>query len=370
MNVTIVGGGSAGWMAAAYLVKKTDWRIKVIQSQDIPIIGVGESTLPSMYDFILECGLTENDLFEGCDAVRKYTIKHKNWHGDHWFHHFCFDEVEHDEQMRWMENYELPTKKWRHAYHVDANKLGIMLRDRVALPLGVELETKTLESINEIEADLIIDCTGFNKLFPEKSWIKTRLKNNCAIVAPSYDKELKYYTETTAMSAGWMWNIYLQHRIGNGYVFSSQHQSVDDARKEFIESCPYNLELDKMRVIHWESKYTPEPWKDNILSIGLSAGFLEPLEAQAIWLIQYQIEMLVKLHGRRNAERIYNKQFVNVVKHIEDFLDLHYTATSKDSNYWRNEVKEVKIVEKPFSIFDAYSFRCLAKGYGLNYSYG
>jgi len=364
-TICIVGGGTAGWMTAAYLSKKTDWNITLIQSQDIPIIGVGESTLPSMYDFIQECGLTEQDLFDNCDAVRKYTIKHKNWYGESWFHHFCFDEVEHDEQMRWMENYELPTKKWRHAYHIDANKFGIMLRDKVALPNGVKLETRTLETIDDLQADLIINCTGFNKLFPEKEYVKTRLKNNCAVVAPSYDKELKYYTETTAMSNGWMWNIYLQNRIGNGYVFSTEHQTVEDAKREFIETCPYNLELDKMRVVHWESKYCLTPYQDNILSIGLSAGFIEPLEAQAIWLIQYQIEMLVRLYGKKD---VYNRQWVKVVKHIEDFLALHYEATSKDTSYWQNKVKKIEIKKKPFTIFDEYSFRCLANGYALPYT--
>jgi tryptophan halogenase len=365
MNIIIVGGGTAGWMTASYLSKKTDWDITVIQSQDIPIIGVGESTLPSMYDFIHDCGLTEQDLFDNCDAVRKYTIKHKNWHGESWFHHFCFDEAEHDEQMRWMENYELPDKKWRHAYHIDANKFGIMLRDKVALPNGVKLETRTLDTIDDLQADLIINCTGFNKLFPKREMVSTRLKNNCAVVAPSYDKELKYYTETTAMSNGWMWNIYLQNRIGNGYVFSTEHQTVEDAKREFIEKCPYTLELDKMRVLHWESKYCPTPYQDNILNIGLSAGFIEPLEAQAIWLIQYQIEMLVKLYGK---QKVYNRQYVKVVKHIEDFLALHYEATSKNTPYWQNQVKEIEIKKKPFTIFDEYSFRCLANGYALPYT--
>ena len=120
MKITIVGGGTAGWMTASYLAKNTDWNITVIQSEDIPIIGVGESTLPSMYDLITELGLTEQDLFDHCDAVRKYTICHKDWHNKEWWHHFCFDESEHREQIEWMRNYTKPTKKWRHAYHGDA----------------------------------------------------------------------------------------------------------------------------------------------------------------------------------------------------------------------------------------------------------
>lgn len=365
MKICIVGGGTAGWMTAAYLSKKTDWNITLIQSQDIPIIGVGESTLPSVYDFITELGLTEQDLFDHCDAVRKYTICHKDWHNKEWWHHFCFDESEHREQIEWMRNYTKPTKKWRHAYHVDANKFGIMLRDKVALPNGVELINKTLDTIDDLDADLIINCAGFTDLFPTKEMIKTNLKNNCAIVAPSYDKMVKYYTETTALSNGWMWNIYLQNRIGNGYVFSKDHQSVESAKAEFIEKCPHKLELDKLRVIEWESQYCPNPYEGNILNIGLSAGFIEPLEAQAIWLIQYQVEMLVRLV---NKPSVYNKQWLNVVKHVEEFLELHYTATSKDTDYWKNEMKEIVIKKKPFTIFDQYSYRSLARGYALPYN--
>ncbi len=367
MKVVIVGGGTAGWMTASYLAKKTDWKITVIQSEEIPPIGVGESTLPSMYDFITELGLTEQDLFDRCDAVRKYTICHRDWnnYNTQWWHHFCFDESEHKEQIEWMRDYTKPTKKWRHAYHIDANKFGIMLKDKVALPNGVEVINKTLSSIDSSEADLIINCAGFSNLFPKKEMIKTNLKNNCAIVCPSYDKVIKYYTETTALSNGWMWNIYLQNRIGNGYVFSKEHQSVRSAKAEFIEKCPHKLELEQLRVIEWESQYCENPYEGNILNIGLSAGFIEPLEAQAIWLIQYQIEMLVKLVGKQD---VYNKAWLNVVKHIEQFLELHYTATSKQSSYWENKVKEVVIKKKPFTIFDQYSYRCLARGYVLPYT--
>lgn len=368
MKIVIVGGGTAGWMTAAYLSSNTDWDITVIQSADIPIIGVGESTLPSIYDFITKCGLSEQDLFNNCDAIRKYTIKHKNWHDEDWYHHFCFNESEHDEQMYWMKRYEFPTKKWRHAYHVDANKFSIMLRDKVAVPNGVKNIIATLKNINEIKADYIINCAGFSDLFSKKIYIKSRLKNNCAIVAPSYDKIVKYYTETTALSAGWMWNIYLQNRIGNGYVFSTSHQSIQDAKSEFINTCPYNLDLEKLRILHWESQYCTNPWENNVINIGLSAGFLEPLEASAIWTIQYAIEMLVKLQFKDNADRIFNKQWTNVIKHIEEFLLLHYDATNKNSQYWKNEINEVKIIRKEFTIFDEYSFKCLANGYALPYS--
>ena len=369
LRVVIVGGGTAGWMTAAYLCKKTDWDLTIIQSEDIPVIGVGESTLPSIYTFITELGLTEQDLFDDCDAVRKYTICHKNWHHAPWWHHFCSDESQHSEQLQWMDNYELPDKKWRHSYHIDANKFSTMLRDKVAIPSGVKIQQRTLQTVDDIEADYIIDCTGFNRLFPEKKYVKTRLKNNRAIVAPSYDRVVKYYTETTAMDAGWMWNIYLQNRIGNGYVFSDSYQSVRDAKREFIEKCPYNLEVEEMRVLDWESKYCPVPWSGKTISIGLSAGFIEPLEATSIWLIQYQIEMLVRLNFKDRAQDVFNKRWSTVMKQAEDFLHLHYTAvssTKRSTDYWKqyDEIDRI-IISESESLFKNYSYRCLANGYDM-----
>ena len=349
MKVSIVGGGTAGWMTAAYLSSKTDWSIEVIASQDIPIIGVGESTLPSLHNFITECGLTEKDLETDCNTVRKFTIHHKNWtvNGESWWH-----DLEHG-----------------HAYHVDANRFGIMLRDRVALPNGVVYTKKTLNSIDEVKADYIIDCSGFSDLFPKHNYIKSSIINNKAVVGPSYDNMVKTYTETTALSAGWMWNIFLQNRIGNGYVYSDKFISDGEAKDEFLKACPYTLDIEKIRTISWESKYTSTPWRGNIISVGLSAGFLEPLEAQAIWLIQYQIEMIARLAFKKDSNKIFNRQWCKIVDHIEKFILLHYTASDrKDTPYWQywNDVKSVSVPNTSFEIFGKHSYTQLAKGYNLD----
>ena len=371
MNVTIVGGGTAGWMTAAYLSKKTDWNITVIASDDIPIIGVGESTLPSLYDFVQECGLTEQDLFEHATAVRKYTIRHLDWNknGD-WYHHFCFNETEHYEQLYWMLKYEKPDTKWRHAYHIDAFKFGALLRDKVAIPNGVKVEKRTIDSIDDIQSDLIIDCTGFNKLTKPTNWIDSALPNNSAVVCPSNQIINKPYTQTTALSSGWMWTIALKTRTSNAYVFSDKHITYEKAKEEFIETCPYKLDLDKLRYLSWKGGYTTTPWRDNILNIGLSAGFFEPLESQAIWATQYQIEMLVRLAGDKTKQGIYNRQWVTMMKHIERYLLAHYTASSrKDNDYWKqfDDILIVTPSNEKFKIFDEYSYRCLANGYALPY---
>jgi flavin-dependent dehydrogenase len=373
MNIIIVGGGTAGWMTASYLSKKTDWDITVIQSQDIPIVGVGESTLPSLYDFIQECGLTEDDLFEHSTAIRKYTIRHKDWspQGD-WFHHFCFDESEEAEQNQWMKDLVCPNKKWRHAYHIDAFKFGAMLRDKVALPNGVKIEQRTINSVKSLQADLIIDCTGFNRLTKPTNWVNSVLPNNRAVICPSNEVINKPYTQTTALSAGWMWTIALKTRTSNAYVFSDNYITDEQAKEEFINSCPYTLDLDKLRFLSWTGGYTTTPWRDNVLNIGLSAGFFEPLESQAIWATQYQVEMLVRLAGDKTKQAVYNKQWVTMMKHIERYLLAHYTAnTRRDNKYWKqfDMLTEVTPSKEKFTIFGEYSYRCLANGYALPYTY-
>ena len=371
-NICIVGGGTAGWMTAAYLSKKTDWNITLIQSQDIPIIGVGESTLPSLYNFIQECGLTEEDLFEHSTAIRKYTIRHKDWNTDgDWYHHFCFNESEEAEQEQWMKHNIRPTKNWRHAYHIDAFKFGAMLRDKVAIPNGVTVENKTINSIDELDADLIIDCTGFNKLTKPTNWVNSVLPNNRAVICPSNEVINKPYTQTTALSAGWMWTIALKTRTSNAYVFSDKHLTDEQAKDEFINSCPYTLDLDKLRFLSWTGGYTTTPWRNNVLNIGLSAGFFEPLESQAIWATQYQVEMLVRLAGDKTKQRVYNKQWVTMMKHIERYLLAHYTAnTRRDNDYWKqfDILSNITPSKEKFTIFGEYSYRCLANGYALPYT--
>ena len=179
-HILVVGGGGAGWMTAAYLVTKTNCKVTLVESSAVPIIGVGESTIPSISDFMEDVGFTEQDLFDSCSAIRKYTIQHNGWKdgSDSWWHHFCFDESEHNEQINWLKNKTMPNKKWRHAYHLDATKLGIALRDRICIPKGVvhivddiiEVHhddtgvTCIVGKLNKYTADLYIDCTGFKSL--------------------------------------------------------------------------------------------------------------------------------------------------------------------------------------------------------------
>jgi len=390
MKILILGGGSAGWMTAAYLSRNTDHNITLIENLNYPTIGVGESTIPSINDFIESVGITENDLVEHCSAIRKYTIQHNNWNGvDTWWHHFCFNENEHQEQLEWMQANSLPNKKWRHAYHLDATKLGLLLRDKVALPSGV---THILEDIVDVEmsydnvgavvgnknkytADLYIDCTGFKALLGNRVGIKSKnhpeLTNNYALCGPGdFVEPLVNYTQTYAMDYGWRWRVCIANRTGNGYVFNRDLISIEDARKEFISKTP-GLIADKIFEIPIRNSYNTEPWKKNVVSIGLSCGFLEPLEATGLFLIHGPLKLLVKLLNDSDGPKKYNSIWCKLYNHLADFLSLHFTTSCLDHTaYWKSisKISYITMPEKNQPLFDQYSYRQLANARGLSYS--
>jgi tryptophan halogenase len=387
-TILIVGGGSAGWMVASYLSTQTNCKITLVESANVPIIGVGESTIPSINDFIESVGLTEQDLFDGCSAVRKYTIQHNNWNGDDssWWHHFCFDEDQHQEQMSWMQAQQLPDKKWRHAYHLDATKLGILLRDRVAVPRGV---THIYDDVIEVKhdhqgvtavvgkqasytADLYIDCTGFRSLLRKPLGVEylqhPGLINNYALAGPGEFAEPRVnYTQTYAMDHGWRWRVCIQHRTGNGYAFNKDLISIDQAREEFIKKTP-GLIQDKIFEVPMFNSFNPEPWKHNVVALGLSCGFLEPLEATGLFLVHAPLKLLARLLDDTNSAEKYNRVWRKMYNHIADFLSMHFTTSRLDhTEYWRSipKITQVELPVKGQILFDQYSYRQLAQGRGL-----
>lgn len=392
-KILIVGGGSAGWMSAAFFAAKKKYQVTLIESANVPIIGVGESTIPSIVDFLETIGVTEQDLFDHCSAVRKYSIQHNNWNGknDTWWHHFCFDESEHEEQIQWMNNYTIPDKKWRWAYHLDAVKLGAVIRDKSAIPNGVihvvddvihvETSNKGVEYVECVNgkhtADLYIDCTGFKALLREKLGVEYNhhpsIVNNYAVCGPGEYAEGEAplpYTQTFRMECGWRWRISLQHRTGNGYVFNSNNLSIEDAKNEFIAKTPGLLQ-DKIFVVPFRNGYNPKPWKKNVVCLGLSSGFLEPLEATGLFLAHGPAQLIDQLIDDTMGSAKYNKIWSKLYKHVADFLSLHYQSSEVENNdYWKqfNKVDTVTLPKITQPIFNQYSYRNLARARGLSYS--
>ena len=392
-TVLIVGGGSAGWMSAAYLSATTDLAITLVESSNVPTVGVGESTIPSINDFMETVGITEEHLFDRCSAIRKYTIEHNNWNGlgEKWYHHFCFDEKEHDEQMQWMKNYVRPDKKWRHAYHLDATQLGSLVRDVSALPNGVKHVVDDIldvvvdqHGVKELvgknakyTADLYIDCTGFKQLIRGKLGIDyvahPSLINNYAVAGPGeYTAEQSPlpYSQTFSMDYGWRWRVCLQHRTGNGYAFNSNMVSIDRAVGELISKTP-GLKENKVFEVKINNRYMPQAWKKNVVAVGLSSGFLDPLEATGLFLVHAPLKMLGRLLDDPRAAEKYNKVWSNLYNHIADYLGLHYSSSGlTNTEYWRsfNKIHHVNLPQHTQSLFDKYSYRTLAKARELSYS--
>jgi len=394
VNITVIGGGSAGWMVAAYLAKHTTYKISLIESSKIPIIGVGESTFASLIDFLESIGIYEQDLFENCSAVRKYTIHHHNWNGENevWNHRFCYNEKDNQQQDYWMENYIKPTEKWRWGYHVDATRLGTLIKEKSALPNGVEYIIDDIEDIvlngnyvtkligknKEYEADLFIDCTGFRSIIRGKLPIKKKshpaLINNCAVCGPGTYIENEQplpYTQTYSMDYGWRWRVSLQHRTGNGYAFNKDMISIEDAKKEFINKAS-GLIIDKIFIVDIDNSYVTEPWMNNVVAFGLSCGFLEPLEATGLYLIYGPLPHFVRLLDNPNGAKIYNKLWNNLYTHVSEFVSFIFSSSKLNhTDYWKSIPKIDKIEPKPVNfrnkIWIDYNYRSLANSRNLEY---
>lgn len=389
-NIIIVGGGSAGFMSAAYLLSKTNLKVSLVESKNVPIIGVGESTIPSIVDFMNDVDFSEQDLMDSASAIRKYTIQHNGWgHGsDQWWHHFCFHENEHSEQEQWLANKTIPNKKWRHAYHLDATKFGHALRDKVCLPKGlnhiiddvVDVHydnngvTKVLGKNAVYTADLYIDCTGFRSLLRkglgQELVQHESLINNYAICGPGdFVEPQENYTQTYAMDYGWRWRVSIANRTGNGYAFNKDLISIDQAVNEFLKKAP-GLRKDKIFEVPITNQFNPEPWKKNVLALGLSCGFLEPLEATGLFLIHGPLKMLVRLLDYKQQQTKYNRVWKNLYNHLAEFLSLHYRTSKLDhTEYWRsfNKLSTVTLPKENQALFNPYSFRQLAIARGIPY---
>ncbi len=390
-RIVILGGGTAGWMSAAALAQAVDLRqtgITLIESDDIGIIGVGEATIPTIHWFNALIGLNEKDFMRATQATFKLGIEFRDWaQPDHtYFHPFGRYGLPGDGvsfQHRWtrarlegledsFESYSLNTVAARagkfefpssdprsllstmaYAYHFDAGLYAKYLRARCELK-GVRRHEGTVGRIDQhpgtgfitalhtqrgevIEGDLFIDCSGIRGLLIEgvlqtgyEDW-SAWLPCDRAVAVPSQRVGAPVpYTRSTALAAGWQWRIPLQHRTGNGYVYSSRYLSDDAAAAALLG----NLDgpaLAEPRLIPFRVGRRRRAWNRNVIAIGLSSGFLEPLESTSIHLIQSGIAKLLSLFPALECDELTATQYNRVVgaeiEGIRDFLTLHYHST-------------------------------------------
>lgn len=391
-RVVIVGGGTAGWMAAAALSKTFGHskKIQLIESDEIGTVGVGEATIPAIKNFHLLLGLDEATFLREVNGTFKLGIEFENWGrlGERYFHPFGppgADSWAAQFHHYWLkarglgESHELNDysveanlaragrfgmegeRKPNYAYHFDAGLYARLLR-RLSESWGVEriegkvtdvhlasesghIEGVSLASGQRIDGDFFIDCSGFRGLLIEQTlqtgwedWSQW-LRSNAAVavqsesVAPAVP-----YTKATARTAGWQWKIPLQHRVGNGLVYCSAHLTADEAAKLLLDNIDGKA-LTEPRHLKFETGRRLKQWNRNCLALGLSSGFLEPLESTSIHMIQNSLIRFIKLFPRHQIEAAEVEQFNADVKleseRIRDFIILHYHVNNRsDSQYW------------------------------------
>jgi tryptophan 7-halogenase len=401
-RVAIVGGGTAGWMAAAALSKTfgRHLQIELIESDEIGTVGVGEATIPPIRNFHLLLELSEADFMRAVNGTFKLGIEFLNWgslgeryfhpfspHGtDTWaaqFHHYwvrarqlgesaSLDEFSLEAMMAQAGKFGREgDRKANYAYHLDAGLYARLLRG-ISEEQGVRrtegkvvhvhlhaesgfIESVVLESGQVIGADLFIDCSGFRGLLIEQA-LKTGwedwghwLRNNTAVaLQTSSVSPPSPYTRATARSCGWQWRIPLQNRVGNGLVYSSNHISDDAARKLLLDNVD-GKPITEPRLIRFQTGRRLKQWNKNCVALGLASGFLEPLESTSIHLIQNSIIRLIKLFPAAGIEpseiEQFNREVKTEIEYIRDFIIAHYHVTQRaDSPYW-DECRQMQIPE-------------------------
>ena len=401
LKVVILGGGTAGWMCAAALSKllpARDYQLSLIESEEIGTVGVGEATLPHIKTFNDTLGIDEAQFMRETQGTVKLGIEFVGWDrpGDRYIHPFgTFGEpwAGLDFQHHWARArtagievadlhdysfaiaacrnmaFELPNEDpksiratYAYAYHFDAGLYAAFLR-RWAVARGVtriegqvvdvarnpttgDVTQLTLKSGEQVTGDLFIDCSGFRSLLLGQTmgvawhdWSDWLPCDRAFAVPSARTDPLLPFTRATAQEAGWTWRIGLQHRTGNGYVFSTRFTDEDRAREVLLgalDAAP----LGEPRMLRFQAGRRASAWAGNCVGIGLAGGFLEPLESTSIFLIQAAVMDLITLMPTRltgmdpRLAAEFNRLFEVHYDRARDFIVLHYAANRRSGPLW------------------------------------
>jgi hypothetical protein len=398
MKIVVCGGGTAGWLAA-YIIARSQpgmHKITVIESSSIDIIGAGEGSTGILFDIVSGNVFgdpvsfdTINDFMEKTDATRKIGIRHINWNKekssyfapiDGSFEGIRYPDIGLNHVLstfgnekaylashigQCFENGYFPSGG--HAFHFDGRKIGPYFKNILERNINVSfiddviedvvvssagnIEKIVLKNNKDVYGDFFIDCTGFARVLSKKLGVgwesyKENLPVDSAIpfiLDYKFDgtEKIEPLTRAQALSSGWMWNIPLKTRMGCGYVYSSEFISDDEAILEVSKIVGKTVE--PLKMIKFDSGRVGQTWKNNCLSLGLAAGFSEPLEATSIQLTIYQtlvfcyeiLESTVEKTATEKNINFYNKAINRVYDDYKDFLVLHYQGGRDDSEFWR-----------------------------------
>lgn len=405
-NVVIVGGGTAGWISAAVIKRLlgAEVNVNLVESEDIGTVGVGEATIPPIILLNNMLGLDEKEFLKETNATMKLAIRFENWRvqGESYYHTFgapgksyAFCHFHHyfkraqrlglkDSIWEYDLNYLAceagkfahikspdPIIEMPYAYHFDASlyarflrkkceQMGVVRTEGIITQVEQDPQSGFISSVvlkdeQKISGDLFIDCSGFRGLLTQQT-LNTGYEDwshwlpcDRAVAMPSERHEqTKPYTRSIAHSAGWQWRIPLQHRNGNGLVYSSNHYSDEQA----LDTLTNNIDTKPLadpNFIKFRTGRRRKQWNKNVIAVGLASGFLEPLESTSIHLIQSAVVRLIHMfpHAGINQKQVdeYNRQSQIEFEQIRDFIILHYHVNERtDSQFWK-DVREMEVPE-------------------------
>ena len=443
-SIIVLGGGVAGWFTAAYLKKfNKHLDVTLIESPNVPILGVGESMLPQLGEMLSELDIDENKWLAGVHGIHKMgnqfvgwntetpmeTVhdhwnakkKYKNYSSfsytnktdtfrntlyhsrnendylydnngnlgidnksrDYWYHLVNTGKYDWHQQGEYTmaqyypsmnnraalydDGYPLVGDYGAYTWHTDASRFPKMIRELSALPLGViwkqdhvkgihkdgggYIRELSLKSGERVSADLYLDATGFNKVLMKTMGVKWKSikqqPTQSAWVAPvKYKdpyKEMRPYTQSYARKAGWQFIITLFSRMGTGYIFDANSYDKDQAREDFIKYWDGYEFMAEPRFLSWDQGYYEKSWEKNVMAIGMSSGFVDPMEANVIYVAQAGIQMLNKVLNRNkgkvieeNTKDYVSEELNKLQNQIDDFICYHYTLSKRrDTDFWR-----------------------------------
>jgi tryptophan halogenase len=428
-NIVILGGGTAGWITAARLaaervsIDSIPVAITLVESSDVPTIGVGEGTWPSMRDTLGKIGIPEHEFLQYCHASFKQGSRFVNWREgkdevyDHPFtplpnagrasrgttfqkvnpsisfsHWLCLQSHAIDAGVAPK---QLHTPDYagvlNYGYHLDAGKFAQLLKMHAVDRLGVthvighfetaDIEEGLITALNltdgtKLEADFFIDASGTHNqliggVLPSEFISLADVSPNdralaIPVVYPHKDDAIASATLSTAQEAGWIWDIGLQHRRGVGYVYSSRFSSEARARQvlaNYVANINKDAATAEARQLIIKPGYRATPWVGNCVAVGMSAGFIEPLEASALVMVELTAAYLCEhLPAPQSAltgiARRYNQLFAERWSRIRDFLQLHYLLSDRrDTEYWRYVTEEIPAAERLKSLLEEWHYR-------------
>lgn len=399
-RIVIAGGGSAGWITACLLARAWGGQraaITLVEAPDIPTIGVGEGSTPSLKRFFAMMGIAEADWMPACDATYKASIRFAGWSpasGMADYSHPFTTQIDLHTEDAFVANcnnrrlgYDVPTRpdlfllggvlaaqgkapvapphfpfRMEYGYHFDSAKLGAFLRDH-AIAMGVahlprrvvgceraangDLAALVTDRGERIAGDWFVDCSGFAALLMREALgvpfasFRSNLFNDAAVVLPTPPRAaIPVETVSTALSSGWAWSIPLTTRCGNGYVYSRDHLSPQAAEAELRAHLGLGEDGPEARHLTFAPGQLARHWERNCLAVGLAQGFVEPLEATAIHLVLNTVDLFIDHleRGRFTAQHrdAFNALITGRVERVRDYIVAHYRLNTRDdSDYWR-----------------------------------